>query len=101
MDRRAGVPRRAFAAPVTLTRLDSDATFEALSVNISEGGMLLRSMETSRVGEVLRFSMPQFAGRCKVLWAMDIPGNPLVGVRFTSLDAGAKEALTEILETEE
>lgn len=96
MERR-GSSRRAFAAPVTLTRPESGESFEALSINVSERGMLLRSTENNRIGDVLRFAAPQFSGECEVQWVLALPGTPHMGVRFTSLDPGGKEALAEIL----
>lgn len=100
MDRRE-YARSGFAAKVKLIRRESDETFEALGVNLSEGGMLLKSIETSAVGDVLAFDTSRFEGECEVMWVVDLPGNTLFGVRFTSLDSEAWEAVAKILEAVE
>ena len=91
-------PRFDFETLIVFTPYRSEGAFTGTSVNLCEGGMLVRSDKSIESGSILQFATATFAGECEVMWAHDSPnGGSLFGIRFSSLGPRAEEELTKLL----
>lgn len=91
-------PRYDLVTLVLLTPFGSEEPFTAYSVDVSEGGMLLRSEKSVTDGTLLEFCSAQFAGECEIMWSHRAgDGSTLFGIRFTSLGPRAHEELDTLL----
>jgi hypothetical protein len=91
-------PRFELVTLVLLTPFGSEEPFTAYSVDVSEGGMLLRTEKTVKDGMLLEFCSSHFAGECEVMWShRAADGSTLFGIRFTSLGPRAHEELDMLL----
>lgn len=98
MDERA--PRPNIALPVELIFEDSRFTFFAISVNISETGVLLLSEEPRPSGSLIRFEFfPQLNGKGEIIWTREAEeGGTLLGMKFYPLRHSARNVLMGLLE---
>jgi len=108
-ERRQGEPAREHARipctiPVELTHDDRTPAFEADAVDLSAGGLSLRSTSLPEIGAQLhcRFdTLPggtRISGRGEVVWAKpsgDRSGE--FGLRFTQIDARAQALISEMI----
>ncbi len=84
---------------VELISRESEEAFLAVSVNISETGMLVLSEEPRPRGTPLHFEFHQFGGTGEVIWNReDEDGGMLLGVRFLALKRRDRKTLNRILE---
>ena len=90
-------PRFDFETLLLFTPYGSEAPFTAFSVNLCEGGMLLRSEKRVTKGSVLEFCSARLAGECEVMWSHETDGGNLFGIRFASLGSRAQEELAKLL----
>ncbi len=92
-------PRFDYETLIVFTPHGSQDAFTATSVNLSEGGMLVRCGKRVEAGAVLQFATATFAGECEVMWAHESyqGGGSLFGIRFVSLGARAQEELRKLL----
>ena len=103
-DNRTGVSVKVRFKSTTL-----DEFIERYSVDISRGGMFIRTRDPLAVGTVIRFeftlddSSPVLAGDATVVWRREHdpqrPGSPAgMGVKFDALTAESRQVLERILE---
>jgi PilZ domain len=91
-------PRFEIVTLVLLTPFGSEEPFTAYSLDVSEGGMLLKTEKTVSDGALLEFCSSHFAGECEVMWSHRAgDGSSIFGIRFTSLGPRAHEELDTLL----
>lgn len=94
-------PRFDIALPVELTEEQADSSFRAISVNISESGMLVRSAHQKERGTVLRFAFAPFGGTAQVIWTHMHQGNGgtqmLLGMKFLAMKRRDRKVLVRML----
>ncbi len=91
-------PRFDYETLIVFTPFQFEDAFTGTSVNLCEGGMLVRSERSIESGKILEFATATFAGECEVMWAHESPnGGSLFGIRFVSLGPRAEEELTKLL----
>ena len=87
-----------FETLVVFTPARPEDSFTGTSINLCEGGMLVRSERRVESGSVLQFATAMFAGECEVMWGHEsVDGGSLFGIRFVSLGARAVEELSKLL----
>ena len=93
-------PRVDVELPVELRFFDSGEVFLAISVNVSETGMLILSEESRPRGTLAHFEFrPDLNGTGEVIWTKGAEdGGAYLGIRFRALKRGARDSLRQLVQ---
>lgn len=92
-------PRVDLRLPIVLRAQAAENSFSARSVNVSETGMLVHADDEWPPGAELSFEFgPDLQGQAEVIWTRRAESTgTLVGMKFRSLQQGARNALAKLL----
>jgi hypothetical protein len=98
-------PRFDIELPVEIGDPSSGTSFRGVSVNMSESGMLVRTLEERPRGTTIRFEFAPFGGTAMVIWARQVrpagratEAGVLLGMKFLAMKRQDRKTLQRILQ---